>query len=256
MDPDVTHEADSSFDDVSVSSVSDVDTYSDPGSPRLTGVRGALRAGDKLRERVEDFCNDIHDAYTFDLNPEYRLKIVKKFDGLSVGARFDFRSGDCVLNAKRAPSSEPGGGSRFWRWFKKVEVQPEDREVEVFSKPLTWSVLTVQGIGGYKSNRGFNLRYKLTSTLWENTPAMLQLRSAEYGNERAKGALRWDLDVKPPKAEGGIGDGMSTADLYDFDIGSYHVAVPRLELKIDLSDLEAARNRAAKETEREDAEWR
>ena len=71
-----------------------------------------------------------------------------------------------------------------------------------------------------------------------------------------KGALRWDLDVKPPKAEGGIGDGMSTADLYDFDIGSYHVAVPRLELKIDLSDLEAARNRAAKETEREDAEWR
>ena len=104
-DPNVTYEADETFDSVSVSSVSSVDTYSDLGSPRLTGVRGVLQAGDKLRERVEDFCNDIHDAYTFDLNPEYRVKIVKKFDGLSVGARFDFRSGDCVLKAKRAPSA-------------------------------------------------------------------------------------------------------------------------------------------------------
>ena len=131
-DPNVTYEADETFDSVSVSSVSSVDTYSDLGSPRQTGVRGVLQAGDKLRERVEDFCNDIHDAYTFDLNPEYRVKIVKKFDGLSVGARFDFKSGDCVLKAKRAPSARPEGGSRLWRWFKKVEVQPEDRELEVF----------------------------------------------------------------------------------------------------------------------------
>ena len=78
-DPNVTYEADETFDSVSVSSVSSVDTYSDLGSPRQTGVRGVLQAGDKLRERVEDFCNDIHDAYTFDLNPEYRVKIVKKF---------------------------------------------------------------------------------------------------------------------------------------------------------------------------------
>ena len=34
---------------------------------------------------------------------------------------------------------------------------------------------------------------------------------------------------------------MTAADLYGFDIGSYHVAVPRVELKIDLSNLEAAR---------------
>ena len=255
-DPNVTYEADETFDSVSVSSVSSVGTYSDLGSPRLTGVRGVLQAGDKLRERVEDFCNDIHDAYTFDLNPEYRVKIVKKFDGLSVGARFDFRSGDCVLKAKRAPSARSEGGSRLWRWFKKVEVQPEDRELEVFTKPLSWGVLTVQGIGGYRANKGFSLRYKITSKLWENTPAMLQLRSAAVGSERATAAARWDLDVKPPKAEGGIGDGMTAADLYAFDVGSYHVAVPRLELKIDLSDLEAARRRAAEEAEREDAERR
>jgi|TARA_B110000305_G_scaffold189907_1_gene212104 hypothetical protein len=250
MDPDVTLEAEDSFsDDVSVSSVSDVHTDSDLGSPRLTGVRGVLRKGDKLRERVEDFCNDIHDAYTFDLNPEFRLKVVKKFDGLSVGARFDCRSGDCVLKAKRAPSATPGGALKFWRLFKKIEVKPEDRQVEAFSNHLTWGVLTIQGIGGWKQGKRWNLRYKLTSTLWENTPGMLQLRSAEYGNERARCAARWDLDVKPPKAEGGFGDGMTADDLYDFDIGSYHVAVPRLELKINLSHLEAARQRAAREAE-------
>ena len=50
---------------------------------------------------------------------------------------------------------------------------------------------------------------------------------------------------------------MTAADLYaSLDVGSYHVAVPRLELKIDLSDLEAARRRAAEEAEREDAERR
>ena len=82
------------------------------------------------------------------------------------------------------------------------------------------------------------------------------LRAAAGGNARATAAARGDLAVKPPKAEGGIGDGMTAADMYAFDVGSYHVAVPRLELKIDLSDLEAARRRAAKEAEGEDAEWR
>ena len=71
----------------------------------------------------------------------------------------------------------------------------------------------MQGIGGYRANKGFSLRYKITSKLWENTPAMLQLRSAAVGSKRAT-AARWDLDVKPPKAEGGIGDGMTAADLY------------------------------------------
>lgn len=141
---------------------------------------------------------------------------------------------------------------KFWRLFKKIEVKPEDRQVEAFSNHLTWGVLTIQGIGGWKQGKRWNLRYKLTSTLWENTPGMLQLRSAEYGNERARCAARWDLDVKPPKAEGGFGDGMTADDLYDFDIGSYHVAVPRLELKIDLSHLEAARQRAAREAENTD----
>ena len=50
------------------------------------------------------------------------------------------------------------------------------------------------------------------------------------GGGRVKGALRWDVDVRPPKAEGGVGDG--GAGSFDVDIGSYHVAVPRLELKV------------------------
>ena len=243
------------YDDISVSSVltSDVSSVSDIGSPPRKGVRRVLRAGEKLRAAFEDFANDVHEAYTFDLNPEYRLKIVKKFDGLSIGARFDFQSGDCRIKAKRAPSATPGGGSRFWRWFKKVEVQPEDGDVEVFTRPLEWGMLTLQGIGGFKGrSRSLSFRYKITSKLWENTPAMLALRRAEWGSDRVRGALRWDIDVKPPQAEGGFGDGMTAADLYGFDIGSYHFAVPRVELKLDFSDLEAARARAAREAAEEE----
>ena len=103
---------------------SDVSSVSDIGSPPRKGVRRVLRAGEKLRAAFEDFANDVHEAYTFDLNPEYRLKIVKKFDGLSIGARFDFPSGDCRIKAKRAPSATPGGGSRFWRWFKRWRCSP------------------------------------------------------------------------------------------------------------------------------------
>ena len=39
--------------------------------------------------------------------------------------------------------------------------------------------------------------------------------------------------MKPPKAEGGIGDGNDGG--YDLDLGTYHVAIPRLELKVDLT---------------------
>ena len=68
-----------------------------------------------------------------------------------------------------------------------------------------------------------------------------------FGGERVGGCVRWDVDIKPPQAEGGFGDGMTAADLYGLDVGSYHVALPRLEMKIDLSNLEAARERAERE---------
>jgi solute carrier family 25 protein 38 len=181
------------------------------------------------------------------LNPEYRLKVVKKFDGVSLGAKFDFRSGQCVIKAKRAPS-DSGRGWRIWRWFKKLQVQPEDGDVEVFTEPISWGLLNLQGIGGYKHSSGkFSFRYKVTSTIWEVNPSLLAPRKAEFGGERVGGCVRWDVDIKPPQAEGGFGDGMTAADLYGLDVGSYHVALPRLEMKIDLSNLEAARERAERE---------
>jgi solute carrier family 25 protein 38 len=240
-----------SYDDASASGASRGDAGSDvssvpPSSPR-TGLGRALRAGEHARAKIEALANDIHDAYSFDLNPEYRLKVVKKFDGVSLGAKFDFRSGQCVIKAKRAPS-DSGRGWRIWRWFKKLQVQPEDGDVEVFTEPISWGLLNLQGIGGYKHSSGkFSFRYKVTSTIWEVNPSLLAPRKAEFGGERVGGCVRWDVDIKPPQAEGGFGDGMTAADLYGLDVGSYHVALPRLEMKIDLSNLEAARERAERE---------
>lgn len=196
-----------------------------------------LKASERARRGTEDFLNDVHEAYSFDLDPEYRLKIVKRFPTFAVGARFDCKSGDCRVKLKQAPGGGgrgEGKGFRFWRWFKKVEVQPEEGEVEVFTRPLHWGILSLQAIGGYTSRTGkCNFRWKITSKVWENT-AMAALRRVEWGpNDRVKGALRWDIDIRPPKAEGGIGDG--TRGLADVDIGSYHVAVPRVEIKVDLS---------------------
>lgn len=251
-------------------SVTDSDSYgslpdddaSDVGGAGRSGFDRFLKGSEKVRKGTEDFLNDIHEAYSFDLDPEYRIKLVKRFPGFAVGARFDFKSGDCRLKLKQGPGGEGkrrGGfmGFRFWRWFKKIEVQPEVGEVEVFTRPLHWGFLSLQAIGGYKSETGnFNFRWKMTSKLWENT-AMVALRRVEWGpNDRVKGALRWDIDVRPPKAEGGFGDGSGNS-LADVDIGSYHVAVPRVELKIDLSreTLQARAARlAAKDEDGEDQE--
>ena len=122
--------------------------------------------------------------------------------------------------------------------FKKVEVQPEDGVVEAFTRPLQWGMLSLQAFGGYNMQTGkFHARWGVvpaTSKLWENTPIM-KLRRAELGiNDRLRGALRWDIDVRPPNAQGGIGEG-SAVGFADMDFGSYHVMVPRVELKIDLS---------------------
>lgn len=230
------------------------DDSSDAGGTR-TGFDRFTHGAEKVRRSTEDFLNDIHEAYSFDLNPEYRIKMVKRFPTFSVGARFDFKSGDCRLKLKEGlgdvEGKRRGGGFRFWRLFKKVEVQPEFGEVELFTRPLHWGILSLQAIGGYKSETGnFNFRYKVTSKIWENT-AMAALRRLEWGpNDRVKGALRWDIDVRPPKAEGGFGDG-SGSSLADVDIGSYHLAVPRVELKIDLS-RETTSARAARLNAKDD----
>lgn len=218
---------------------SDLSSVSSDLSDRIRGnvFQRALYRVDRARGKTEDFLNDIHESYSFDLDPEYRLKLQKRFDGWGVGAKFDFKSGDCRVKVKSAPRRGGEDGFRFWRWFKKVEVQPEDGDVEVFTKKLQFGYLSLQGIGGYKSaTNGFNARWKIETTFWESSPAMMALRRSEVAldpDERIKMALRWDLDVKPPKAEGGIGDGNDGG--YDLDLGTYHVAIPRLELKVDLT---------------------
>ena len=218
---------------------SDLSSVSSDSSDRIRGnvFQRALYRVDRARGKTEDFLNDIHESYSFDLDPEYRLKLQKRFDGWGVGAKFDFKSGDCRVKVKSAPRRGGEDGFRFWRWFKKVEVQPEDGDVEVFTKKLQFGYLSLQGIGGYKSaTNGFNARWKIETTFWESSPAMMALRRSEVAldpDERIKMALRWDLDVKPPKAEGGIGDGNDGG--YDLDLGTYHVAIPRLELKVDLT---------------------
>ena len=111
---------------------SDLSSVSSDSSDRIRGnvFQKALYRVDRARGKTEDFLNDIHESYSFDLDPEYRLKLQKRFDGWGVGAKFDFKSGDCRVKVKSAPRRGGEDGFRFWRWFKKVEVQPEDGDVE------------------------------------------------------------------------------------------------------------------------------
>ena len=126
---------------------------------RLTprkGVRRVLRAGEKsggLRGFRQRRPRGVH------LRPEPRdrLKIVKKFDGLSIGARFDFPSGDCRIKEASA-QRHAWGGSRFWRWFKKVEVQPEVGDVEVFTRPPSGACPRCRASEGSRTQQKYELQ--------------------------------------------------------------------------------------------------
>ena len=98
---------------------SDLSSVSSDSSDRIRGnvFQKALYRVDRARGKTEDFLNDIHESYSFDLDPEYRLKLQKRFDGWGVGAKFDFKSGDCRVKVKSAPRRGGEDGFRFWRWF-------------------------------------------------------------------------------------------------------------------------------------------
>ena len=212
-----------------------------------SALAAALGRAERAREGVEDFMNDIHEAYSFDLDPEYRVKVVKRFDGIALGARYDLKSRVLKVKVKEAPRrDESDGRFKFWKVFKKAEYAPEGGVAEVFTRPLRLGILSLQAIGGYKQETGnFSFRWKATSTVWETSRGEVMRRTERDVNDRLSAALRWDLDVRPPKAEGGVSTGEGgESRAMDIDIGSYHVAVPRVELKLDLSgETEAARRR-------------
>lgn len=96
---------------------SDLSSVSSDSSDRVRGnlfIR-VLNKADRVRGKTEDLLNDIHESYSFDLDPEYRLKLQKRFDGWGIGAKFDFKSGDCRVKVKSAPRREGKEGFRFWR---------------------------------------------------------------------------------------------------------------------------------------------
>jgi hypothetical protein len=58
---------------------SDLSSVSSDSSDRVRGnlfIR-VLNKADRVRGKTEDLLNDIHESYSFDLDPEYRLKLQK-----------------------------------------------------------------------------------------------------------------------------------------------------------------------------------
>ncbi len=99
---------------------SDLSSVSSDSSDRVRGnlfIR-VLSKADRVRGKTEDLLNNIHESYSVDLDLHYRLKLQKRFDGWGIGAKFDFKSGDCRVKVKSAPRREGNGGFRLCRWVK------------------------------------------------------------------------------------------------------------------------------------------
>ena len=107
---------------------SDLSSVSSDSSDRVRGnlfIR-VLSKADRVRGKTEDLLNDIHESYSFDLDPEYRLKLQKRFtDGVSApsstsspataGSRSRARRGG---RARRG--SDSGDGLKRWRCNRRM----------------------------------------------------------------------------------------------------------------------------------------
>ena len=158
-----------------------------------------------------------------------------------MGLRFDAHARRYQVAVKHCKRSEDaddedggddGGNARpmFWRAMKKVVIEPEEKKVEAYTQRLTYGPLSLRGIGEYDGETNeWGLRWQLQTFHQEKK----RLRSAPIElHERVTGSLRWDVQSVAPEMEGKFGSGERFS--LDVDVGSYHINVPRLELRVDL----------------------
>jgi len=215
----------------------------DDGTTRARGVggrcRSILRAASDALTRCETRLNEVNEKYTFELCPEYRLKVSKTIGTTRVGLTFDARERRYRVAVKRAESTHGEDESErdedattplFWRAMNKLVLDPEEKRIELYSRRVDYGPLSLRGVGEYNATDGeWGLRWQLQTFQKEKK----RLRSAEYElNDHVRGCLRWDVQSVAPEVEGAVGSKEKFS--FDVDVGSYHVTVPRLEVKVDL----------------------
>jgi len=215
----------------------------DDGATRARGVggrcRSILRAASDALTRCETRLNEVNEKYTFELCPEYRLKVSKTIGTTRVGMTFDARERRYRVAVKRAESMDGEDESErdekamtplFWRAMNKLVLDPEEKRIELYSRRVDYGPLSLRGVGEYNATDGeWGLRWQLQTFQKEKK----RLRSAEYElNDHVRGCLRWDVQSVAPEVEGAVGSKEKFS--FDVDVGSYHVTVPRLEVKVDL----------------------
>jgi hypothetical protein len=219
----------------------DAKRMGDDEGTRARGVggrcRSILRAASDALTRCETRLNEVNEKYTFELCPEYRLKVNKTIGTTRVGMTFDARERRYRVAVKRAGSMKGEDESEreddvplFWRAMNKLVLDPEEKRIELYSRRVDYGPLSLRGVGEYNATDGeWGLRWQLQTFQKEKK----RLRSAEYElNDRVRGCLRWDVQSVAPEVEGAVGSKEKFS--FDVDVGSYHVTVPRLEMKVDL----------------------
>ena len=199
----------------------------DDEGTRARGVggrcRSILRAASDALTRCETRLNEVNEKYTFELCPEYRLKVNKTIGTTRVGMTFDARERRYRVAVKRAGSMKGEDESEreddvplFWRAMNKLVLDPEEKRIELYSRRVDYGPLSLRGVGEYNATDGeWGLRWQLQTFQKEKK----RLRSAEYElNDRVRGCLRWDVQSVAPEVEGAVGSKEKFS--FDVDVGS------------------------------------
>jgi len=130
----------------------------DDEGTRARGVggrcRSILRAASDALTRCETRLNEVNEKYTFELCPEYRLKVNKTIGTTRVGMTFDARERRYRVAVKRAGSMKGEDESEreddvplFWRAMNKLVLDPEEKRIELYSRRVDYGPLSLRGVG-------------------------------------------------------------------------------------------------------------
>ena len=175
-----------------------------------------------------------------DADQRARAREIYSVGHTTVGMRFDVHArryllsvksnGRCGTTEEEEEEEEEASNPLFWRVMKKIQIEPEEKKIEAYTQRVSYGPLSLRGVGEYdgESNQ-WGFRWQIQTFHNEKKG----LRTADWElNDRVKGCLRWDVSSVAPEAEAKLAKGERFS--LDIDVGSYHVTVPRIELKIDL----------------------
>jgi hypothetical protein len=176
-----------------------------------------------LPQKTEAFLNEISEHYTFEIQPEYRLKARYSFPRVTLGVNYEPVPKSLEFTIK------PGWKDKNHKdghkpWWQQILITPDVSDVRLFTNKVPIGPLNLQLVVGHDfTTNKTGVRWRMTAP-WEG-----MFKKQQY--KRACGPLEagfvWDFQQTAPSVGGSVG---IDDDPFAMDFGGLSFALARVQL--------------------------